>query len=113
MKTLILLSLLALSACATTYTSPTQYYRAAGQTDRLAISGTLLRSPGMTTVTNTVDIFINGRRVTGGEFSGGSAEFFGDFDGKPVSADCSTVLSGDLVNVRCVVYVSGERAATL
>lgn len=120
---LLVVAALLLSACASNATAPAQYYRAAGQQEQLAVAGTLQQTQGLTTATNQVSVTINGQRVAGGEFSGGSAEFSGSFNGKPVIADCSAIAAGNLMHqltwgydrtdVKCLVFIAGERAANL
>lgn len=114
---------LLVAACASTANAPAQYYRAAGQPDQIAVAGSLKQSQGLLSATNQVSITINGQTVASGEFSGGSAEFSGAFNGKPVLADCSAVAAGNLMHqltwgydrtdVKCLVFVAGERAANL
>jgi hypothetical protein len=122
MKALIAALALALSACATQSTAPTQHYRAAGQADQIAISGTLRQKPGFMTreMNNDVSILINGQVVASGNFTGGAIELTGFYSGKPVLADCSAIASGayawggmNPANVRCIVTIAGERAAAL
>lgn len=124
MKTKIsILAALVLSACGTVTQVPPQFYRAQGQADQLAISGTLSQSKGVFTDTNDITVSINGETVIKGTIEKGSKEFPGMYAGKPVSADCSVVSAGsvasyllngsDRTDVKCTVYVAGERAANL
>ena len=46
-------------------------------------------------------------------FFGGSGEFQGIYEGKPVTASCSTNTSFFGSKVNCMIFVSGDRAATL
>lgn len=113
---------LALAACASTAVAPSQYYRSAGAADQVAIAGTLRQSDGLFSTSNDVAITFNGERVAGGVFTGGSAEFSGTHGGKPVLADCSAVAAGsmshilmwgsDRTDVKCTVFIAGERAAS-
>lgn len=121
MRYLAFLAALALAGCATTTQAPAQFYRAAGQSDQLAIAGTLHQTIGLTSASNDVSITINGQRVAGGTFSGGSMEFHGSYAGKPVLADCAAVAAGnfmyqmtygfDRTDVKCTVFLAGDRAA--
>lgn len=112
---------LALAGCATHSAAPSQYYRAVGATDQLAISGTLRQRPGFMTrdMNNQVAIMINGQQVAGGTFTGGALELAGSYDGKPVTVDCSAIASGGFsfstnpTNVKCLVFIAGDRAASL
>lgn len=65
---------------------------------------------------NSVIIKINNQTVIEEKLSfiGGDGEFRGSYEGKPVTASCSTnrgIFFGRTVN--CIVFVSGDRAATL
>ena len=112
----------AVAGCASTANAPSQFYRSAGQSDQIAIAGTLKQGFGLSSPSNEVAITINGQRVAGGSFNGGSAEFAGTYESKPVIADCSAVAAGsighqllwgsDRVDVKCLVFVAGERAAS-
>lgn len=122
-KRITALAVLALSACGTVTQVPPQFYRAQGQTDQLAIAGTLSQSKGVFSDTNDITVTINGETVIKGTIEKGTKEFPGTYAGKPVSADCAVVSAGsiasmllsgsDRTDVKCTVYVAGERAANL
>ena len=58
-----------------------------------------------------VRIFVNGEKVIDGQVSllRGDGKFNGNYQGKPVSADCSTEAGGKLNATTCTVAVAGER----
>ena len=59
-----------------------------------------------------VRIFINGTKVIDRRLSliSGEGEFQGNYNGKPITANCTTNALG---STRCLVFVDNERAATL
>ena len=58
-----------------------------------------------------VRIFVNGEKVIDGQVSllRGDGKFNGNYQGKPVSADCSTPAGRQLNTTTCTVAVAGER----
>ena len=123
MKPLILSLALTLAGCATTSQSGAHYYRAEGSAAPITITGTLTQSIGFAAAENAVSIQINGARVAGGSFSGGSATFSGTHNNRPVIADCAAIAAGsfghqmmygfDRTDVKCTVLISGQLAASL
>lgn len=105
----LLFPLLALSIAACSTVAPSQGYRPSGSTAApWQISGELFD------FTN-VKIFINGSMVIDRRLSlmSGDGEFQGSYNGKQITANCSTS-SGLLVSAtRCLVFVENEKAATL
>jgi hypothetical protein len=71
---------------------------------KLAIVGQLVDS-------SDVRIFVNGDKVIDDQISllHGDGRFNGNWQGKPVSADCSTPAGGQLNATLCTVAVDGER----
>ena len=58
-----------------------------------------------------VHIFVNGDKVIADEVSlvTGDGRFDGNWQGKPVSADCATAAGGKVGATTCKVVVGGER----
>jgi len=58
-----------------------------------------------------VRIFVNGEKVIDDQLSllHGDGKFNGNYQGKPVSADCSTPAGRQLNTTTCTVAVAGER----
>lgn len=58
-----------------------------------------------------VHIFVNGDKVIADEVSlvTGDGRFDGNWQGKPVSADCATAAGGKVGATTCTVAVDGER----
>lgn len=110
MKQFFALALAALlSGCAGYGSAPTQYYRAAGQSERLAISGYLNVDYGLFSETRTIYIQVNGETLISGAVAT-EREFSATYAGRAITADCTATQAG---GVKCVVYVDGERAATI
>lgn len=116
MKKIAAISVLLLSACASTSTAPPSYYRAKGENNQVAISGTISQTRGMFAKNNAVEILFDGQKVMAGEVSP-EGEFAATWKGKPVAASCFAVTQqtwqGRLTTVKCVVTIDGERAANL
>lgn len=102
----LLLASLLLAACSTM--APPQHYRAAGAREALEISGELFD------FTN-VKIFVDGVKVIDERLSlmSGDGEFRGVYNGRRISASCTTSMGLVASAVRCLVFVDNERAATL
>jgi len=114
---------LSLSACTTTIQSGSHYYRAAGESASVSISGTATRDELALSPEFTVDIRADGTPICSGPAPG---KLFGSLRGKTVECDCMTTsgatscaLIGSSFscsqesNLRCFVFVDGERAADI
>lgn len=104
----ILLPLIAALAACTTV-APTQGYRSSGSTAApWQIRGELFD------FTN-VKIFVNDTKVIDERVSllSGEGEFRSRYDGKAVTASCSTSSGLFVVATKCIVFIENERAATL
>jgi hypothetical protein len=105
--TVSLISVLALAACTTT--APAQGYRTAGSTAApWQIRGELFD------LTN-VKIFVNEAKVIDERVSllSGDGEFRGGYQGRAITASCSTSAGLLTTATRCIVFVDNDRAATL
>ena len=103
----LFVSLIGLSACSTV--APSQGYRPSGSTAApWQISGELFD------FTN-VKIFINGAKVIDERVSllSGDGEFHSSYNGKQISASCSTSSGIVSSSTKCFVFVENEKAATL
>lgn len=102
-----ILAVLALTGCATT--APSNAYRAAGQIDAWQIAGSGSHTTGAITIT------INGQTVIDDTLGiiATDKEFFGEYQGKSVSAYCGYVSAGFSRPIQCMVFVNNERASTL
>ena len=92
--------------------APTQTYRPANYNGAAwTIEGNL--KPGL--VDAEITVKINGREVTRGKFSDfqDSAEFTGEYEGRKINASCSRLSTMRGTTIQCIVFVDGERAATL
>ena len=106
-KSISLVLVALLSACTTV--APTQGYRSAGSTAApWQIRGELFD------ITN-VKIFINDTKVIDERVSlmSGDGEFRARYDGKNISASCSTSAGLMIASTKCMVFVENEKAATL
>lgn len=117
----LILSLL-LNACVhnASYTSAPQYYRAKGQETQTVISGKLdqMHKEGVITDQrkNSLTIYFDGKtQIIGDLDEQGTGEFTGtDYNGKKTSASCSAKqTSATTAEVKCIVFIDNERAATL
>jgi hypothetical protein len=91
-----------MSGCATfTPTTDSHYTSRDG---KLAIHGELVDS-------TDVRIFVNGEKVIDDKVSllHGDGKFNGNYEGKPVSAECATPAGRKLNATTCTVAVAGER----
>lgn len=109
-KLAFILAITTVTGCATT--APTQYYRAAGETEQISITGKYSPMAGFN---GTIIIAINNETVINTKLPFGSSfELAGTFNNKSVDAVCSklqaTVAS---YPVKCLVLIDNERAATL
>lgn len=120
-STLIALAML-VSACATTHTfeSSPQFYRAKGQDDQTKITGKVEQYHKDKFVTaewsNKVTIYFNGQpQIVGNLDAEMTGEFTGEpFNGKATSTSCSTKrLSKTVAELKCIVFIDNERAATV
>lgn len=114
--------LLALTGCTTlhSYDAAPQFYRAKGQEDQLKITGKINQKfedkfvYGL--VTNKVTIFFNDQpQIEGYLDKQQTGDLTGQpYNGKPVSASCSSKLvSENWRELKCIVFIDNERAATL
>jgi len=106
MKKTLLIAVLMLGGCASFVASaPVQTYRAQGQAEAWHISGKLDGLKEFLTIT------VNGQDAISGQLSmwDGSGTVAGVYQGKPMSATCSTVR----YQRRCQVLVGSEVAANL
>lgn len=117
-----LLLALTVTGCASTHTfqaSP-QFYRAKGQDDQIQITGKIVQDIKQgaftATIKNHVTIFFNGQPQIDGFLDGSqSGELSGQpFEGKNTSASCSAkAVTKDWSELKCIVFIDNERAATL
>lgn len=113
--------LLAVNGCVsvTKDISPAQSYRAKGTDELWRITGFLdskfREGLVQTSVYRIVNIFINGSLVIrGGLSSDGSGELNGQYQGHEIASYCSSELkTATWLDIRCMVLVDNERAATL
>ena len=93
---------LTLSGCASFAPVTASHYTS--RDGKLTIHGQLVDS-------SDVRIFVNGEKVIDDKVSllRGDGKFNGNYQGKPVSADCSTLEGGKLNATTCTVAVAGER----
>jgi len=91
-----------MSGCATVAPAGGNQYTS--RDGKLNIRGELVDS-------SRVHIFVNGDKVIADEVSlvTGDGRFDGNWQGKPVSADCATAAGGKLGATMCTVAVGGER----
>jgi hypothetical protein len=91
-----------LSGCAALAPVTGNYYTS--RDGKVAIHGELVDS-------SNVRIFVNGDKVIDDQVSllHGDGKFEGKWQGKRVSADCSTAAGGQLNATLCMVAVGGER----
>jgi len=107
-KTLLLAGLM-LAGCATT---PTQTYRPANYAGPAwTIEGHM--KPGL--IDYEITVKINSQSVVTGKMTDfqDTAEFTGQYEGRKINASCSKIQTMRGVTVQCLVFVDGERAATL
>ena len=114
---------LALSACSTTNYSSAHYYRAPGATEQVTIAGQVLKERAFVGYNFTVTVTANGYPICHGSAPG---RLTGEFNGKQTECECMPIsgdrrcyfvgTSGSCVqdqNVRCFVFIGGDRAADL
>jgi hypothetical protein len=91
-----------MSGCATVAPAGGNEYTS--RDGKLNIRGELVDS-------SRVHIFVNGEKVIADEvsFITGDGRFDGNWQGKPVSADCATAAGGKVGATTCKVVVGGER----
>lgn len=121
-KTALFVALLSLSACATnhTFTAAPQQYRAKNSEQQITITGKvdqeLKRNVLKNSLSSDVTIFFNGTpHITGRLDQQGFGEFNGQpYNDLPTSASCSSKhITQNTGELRCIVFINGERAATL
>lgn len=115
---------LIMTACAGAPTvSQPGFYRPRGADQQMQITGSL-SAPDVFKVGRTVTINIDGTRAASGD---SEASFSGTWQGRKVDADCShtggpwtgltaatlSLVGADRPGVKCLVFVDGERAASL
>ena len=106
-KVLTLLSILAITGCATS--SPTQHYRTANNT-QMTIAGT------HNEITGKIEISIDNKVALSGnmpQFFGSDVEFSGTYSGMNIDAYCNTKESAFSSSVQCLIFVDNDRATTL
>ncbi len=117
-----LLLALTITGCASTqtYHAAPQFYRAKGQDDQIQISGQVKQDYEYKITgdkyANRVTITFNGTiQIDGLLDARGFGEFSGQpFQEKPTSASCSSKpVSKGWVELKCIVFIDNERAATL
>jgi len=93
---------LTLSGCASMVPVTESHY--VSKDGKLAIRGELVDS-------TDVRIFVNGEKVIADQISlmYGDGKFNGNYQGKPVSADCATAAGRKSNATTCTVVVAGER----
>lgn len=121
-KTALLIAAL-LAGCATTktYQASPQQYRAKGQENQVQITGKVDQNHDykITTgdiYTNRVTIYIDGKEYLSDTLDPhGSGEFTGQkYNDKLVTASCSSKhVAKGWVELKCIVFIDNERAATL
>lgn len=91
-----------MSGCAALAPTADSHYTS--RDGKLDIRGELVDS-------SNVRIFVNGEKVIADEVSlvTGDGRFDGNWQGKPVSADCVTAAGGKVGATTCTVVVAGER----
>jgi hypothetical protein len=109
-KLLISMFLLTLAACSVA--PQKQFYRAAGDSDQLSISGEFRPLDGLN---GSVDVIINNDVVSTGKIPlSVDFEFSGTYENKTVDAVCHKKSNGGLVyTINCLILINNERAATL
>jgi hypothetical protein len=121
-KIAALLLTLVITGCATTktYQASPQFYRAKGQDNQVQITGKIDQDYNFKitgdTYSNKVTIFFDGKpQIEGHLDRSQTGELTGQpYNDKPTSASCSAkVVSKDWVELKCIVFVDNERAATL
>lgn len=121
-KTIIAAVLLSLTACATTHTyqAAPQHYRAKGQENQTEITGKIIQDmkEGVftSTIKNHVTIYFNGQSQIDGYLDASqTGEIAGQpFEGKKTSASCSAkAVTKEWAELKCIVFIDNERAATL
>lgn len=117
-----LLLALTVTGCASTatYHASPQFYRAKGQDDQIQITGQVKQDVSYSITgdkaSNKVSIFFNGQTQIEGLLDGrGFGEFSGQkYNDKNTSASCSAKhVSKEWVELKCIVFIDNERAATL
>ncbi|MDP8568615.1 hypothetical protein [Methylophilus aquaticus] len=121
-KVIIIFAAALLSACAKhyVYESSPQFYRAKGQDDQTKITGKIEQSRKInllnTISVDKITIYFDGIEQIVGYLDD---ELTGELEGKPfngkkTSASCSSKsLSNNLAEIRCIVFIDNERAATI
>lgn len=107
-----LLLALTVTGCASTYHAAPQAYRAKGQDNQIIITG----KADSSLTENKVHLYFDGLEQISGELDRHyNAELTGKpYNGKNTSATCTgTRKTSAWVEVRCIVFIENERAATL
>lgn len=121
-KLITLAAVLSLTACVhqASYNSAPQYYRAKGQDAQTVITGKLDQSVKDGVFTDEkhhhLTIYFDGNPQIIGELDRqGTGEFTGqDYNNKKTSASCSAKpTSKTTAELKCIVFIENERAATL
>jgi hypothetical protein len=115
------LAVLALAGCTTTWQdeSAVQTYRPAGAEELWRITGqldnTMKEGLVKTTVDRNLTVTINGDTAAQGLISwDGNGRIDGAYQDRAVEADCNgRRVSPNWVDIRCMILVDNERAATL
>ena len=120
-NSLLLAILLSVTGCVsvTKDISPAQSYRAKGVDELWRITGYLdskfREGLVQTSVSRMINVFINGSLVIrGGLSADGSGELNGQYQGHEIASYCSSELkTATWLDIRCMILVDNERAATL
>lgn len=119
LKLITLAAVVAIAGCSakTTDISPAQYYRAENSQSQWKITGNLNNEFDQVfgRITRQLSVFIEGEEVINGNLSAvGTGELSGNYKGTPIDTICSSERkTRDWIEVRCMVLVDNERAATL
>lgn len=105
-NSIILTAAFLITGCAT-YTATQPYRDTTG--DKYQITGRVEE------VTYKTEIEINGETVISGNLSqwDGSGSLNGEYQGKPVNANCAQQVKGAGTQLVCQVFISGDHAANL
>lgn len=104
-----------IAGCSSVYQAGSQPYRMRGDDRAVSISGSVEMVEKLISITHRVRITIDGEAAISGDLDGTAAGVLtGRWRGKSVEADCAKVgSSGTSYNIRCLVLIENERAASL
>lgn len=121
-RVLSLSTLIFLASCSTTGQSPSQPYRAIGQSAPWSISSHYTKTPSKFSWSSDYEfsILIDGSVALSGTLSDSPVDLLGTYQGKRIEASCAKILTADnwsrngqRESARCTVFIDNERAATL